>query len=170
GERIADRLAAQGLAETNVREREGELLGHGHGESHPGLTQTALRCRARWRREGEQTEGLALGCQRHADERRRVRGTEMGACRTRADVVDSVDPPPAKGPAVVELKAIPPASERRAPLSDGPEPVAGRGRHEDLSCRMRKKSAARAAHSSVGVLWGGAGFDGRPTVRHKITP
>ena len=42
GQRVADRLAAQGLPEPDVRQGERELLGHRHGEAHPGLAQASL--------------------------------------------------------------------------------------------------------------------------------
>src|SRR5262249_48248120 len=73
GERVADGLPTEGLSEADVCERERELLGDGHRESHAGLAQASLDLRAWGRREREQPQGLPLRRERHADERRRIR-------------------------------------------------------------------------------------------------
>ena len=156
GERVPDGLAAQRLAEPDVRERERELLGDGHGQAHARLAEASLGDDAGGHGEGEEAERLALGRQGNADERRRRGLPEVRARRARARGVDPVDAAPAEGPAIVELEPLAPAGERRAPDRDGPQAVPRGGRHQDRPRRVREEAAAELAHHAVRFFRRGA--------------
>ena len=88
-----------------------------------------------------------------------VRRAEVEARRARRHVVDPVDPAAAERPAVVELEALAPARERRAPDGDRPQAVARGRRDQHRARRVREEPAAELAHHAVRLVGRRAGLE-----------
>jgi hypothetical protein len=150
-ERIADRLAAQRLAQFEVGDGQADVLGDRHHEAEPGVERPPVRTDF----QVQYPEQLALGQQRHADAGRRPQLAGVLADQPALAVVDGVRAAAPQRPAIVDRE-----DRRRvdgAPLRHRLDQAAARSDDADRTGFLGEQLARHRLDDAVGLVDAAAG-------------
>ena len=155
GQRVADRLAAQRLAQLQIRHGEADLIGDGRRQSLLRFGPGAGGRRA----EIQDSKRLALGEERKADVGRGQRLRQVTAEETSGRRVDDVHLPPAQCPALIRLEDRRVGGRRVAPGGPCLDDIARGARHKYPAGVLRKELADELTHHRIRLVLGGTGLE-----------